>query len=161
MNSKAGSKDSVNLEFNVPASADRAFKVFVHEINTWWPREYTWAGEVLEKIEIETRIQGRCFERGPHGFECDWGRVTAFDSPNRIVFTWQIAPDRVPEPNPDKASEVEVSFSEIGKQETRVKFEHRNFEKHGEHAESYKQALSSPQGWKYILDKFKDSVFVK
>ncbi|WP_419539844.1 SRPBCC domain-containing protein [Natronogracilivirga saccharolytica] len=101
---------------------------------------------------------GRCFERGPHGFECDWGRVLAFDPPSRIVFTWQIAPDRVPEPNPQKASEIEVLFVEKGRTETQMKIEHRNFDKHGEYAESYKQALRSPQGWHYILKNYLESI---
>ena len=60
-----------------------------------------------------------CFEVGPHGFRCDWGRVLAWQPPRRLVFTWQISPSRVPDPDPDHASEVEVSFAEEG-DDTRV-----------------------------------------
>ena len=157
MRNSKSTEGSINLELTVPVTADQAFETFVKEINSWWPKEYTWAGEVLDKIEIETFKNGRCFERGPHGFECDWGRVIVYDPPNRIVFTWQIAPDRVPEPNPEKVSEIEVLFVEKGKTETQVKFEHRNFEKHGDNAESYKQALNSSQGWHYILNNYNES----
>ncbi len=93
---------TIKQTLTVPGSVDRAFHVFTEELNMWWPNEYTWSGEVLETIEIEPRKNGRCFERGPHGFECDWGRVLVWQPPDRLVFTWQIAPDRVPQPDPKK-----------------------------------------------------------
>jgi uncharacterized protein YndB with AHSA1/START domain len=84
----------------VAAPVERAFATFSDGLAGWWPREYTWAQDTLETIAIEPREGGRCFERGPHGFHCDWGRVLAWDPPDRLAFTWQIGPDRVPEPNP-------------------------------------------------------------
>jgi uncharacterized protein YndB with AHSA1/START domain len=138
----------------VPAPAERAFEAFTTGLAGWWPPEYTWARDVLETIAIEPRQGGRCFERGPHGFECDWGRVLAWDPPRRLLFTWQIGPDRVPEPNPEKASEVEVRFVENGDASTRVELEHRAFARHGDDGEGYRDALASPQGWPYILDRY-------
>jgi len=145
MPNSTNTEDSIKLNLTVPVSANQAFEAFIKEIHSWWPREYTWAGEVLEIIAIEPFKNGRCFERGPHGFECDWGRVLAYESPNRIVFTWQIAPDRVPEPNPEKISEIETVFVEKQKSETQVKFEHRYFSKHGE--------ILKPINKPYILHK--------
>lgn len=153
-------KNSIKQSLIIPIPVHKAFQYFTNELNSWWPKEYTWSGEVLEKIAIEPRENGRCYERGPHGFECDWGRVLTWDPPYRILFTWQISPNRVPEPNPEKVSEIEVLFKEE-KNKTNITFIHRDFEKHGENAESYKQLLESPQGWPFILNKYKEQVSAK
>jgi uncharacterized protein YndB with AHSA1/START domain len=137
----------------VPVPAGQAFAAFV-DLARWWPREYTWAADTLEDIGIEPRQGGHCYERGPHGFTCHWGRVLVWDPPTRLVFAWQIAPDRVPEPNPAKASEVEVRFHPSGTSSTRVELEHRAFTHHGETGRGYRQAMASPEGWPLLLDRY-------
>lgn len=153
----ASDSHEIKQVFTVPLTARNAFDLFTNKLHSWWPKEYTWAGDVLENIEIESGTNGRCFERGPHGFECDWGRVLTWDPPNRIGFTWQIAPNRVPEPDPEKCSEIDVHFEQDEDDETIVTFIHRNFEKHGEGSESYREAMSSEQGWPYILNNYKEA----
>lgn len=142
----------------VPAPAERAFAIFTEGLASWWPAEYTWSQDVLATIAIEPGEEGRCFERGPHHFECDWGRVLAWEPPRRLVFTWQISPRREPQPNPLKASEIEIRFEPEGPSATRVEFEHRFFDRHGEGWAEYRAALESPQGWSYILDRYVKAV---
>jgi uncharacterized protein YndB with AHSA1/START domain len=142
----------------VPGPPERAFVAFAEGFPRWWPREYTWSQESLDRIAIEPRVGGRCFERGPHGFECDWGRVLAWEPPHRLVFSWQIGPDRAPVPNPAKAGEVEVRFLAEGGSVTRVELEHRGLARHGEGAAAYREAMGSPQGWPLILDRFAGTV---
>jgi uncharacterized protein YndB with AHSA1/START domain len=138
----------------VPVPAEQAFAAFV-DLARWWPREYTWAAGTLEDIGIDPRREGGlCYERGPNGFTCHWGRVLAWDPPARLVFTWQIAPDRVPQPDPSKASEVEVRFHPTADGATRVELEHRALARHGDAAATYRQAMASPEGWPYILDRY-------
>ncbi len=146
--------DTIHRTLRVDVTAAHAFAVFTGGLATWWPPEYTWAGEVLDTIAIEPRQGGRCFERGPYGFQCDWGRVLVWDPPHKLVFTWQISPRREPQPDPAKASEVEVRFIAEAASTTRVEFEHRNLACHGEEAEAYRAALDSPEGWTYILDRY-------
>ena len=86
-------KDMIQRSFTVPIPIDRAFIILTEELGTWWPQEYTWAGDVLETIGMETRKGGRCFEKGPYGFTCDWGRILIWEPPERLVFTWQISPN--------------------------------------------------------------------
>jgi uncharacterized protein YndB with AHSA1/START domain len=147
-------EDVVRHTLTVPVSADRAFALFTEEFATWYPREYTWSQDVLDTIAIEGREGGRCFERGPHGFWVDWGRVLVWDPPRRLAFSWQISPRREPVPDPEKSSEVEIRFHEDEAQSTRVEFEHRGFSRHGEGAEGYRQAMGSERGWSYILDRY-------
>jgi uncharacterized protein YndB with AHSA1/START domain len=146
--------EPIRRGLTVSAPPDRAFSAFTEGLGSWWPSEYTWSGEVLDSIAIEPREGGRCFERGPHGFECDWGRVLACERPRRLVFAWQISPRREPVPDPERASEVEVRFEPDGDRGTRLELEHRGFERHGEEAGGYRDALDSPEGWGFMLDRY-------
>lgn len=146
--------DAIRLDLTVPVPPARAFAVFAEELDSWWPPEYTWAGDVLETIAIEPREGGRCFERGPHGFKVDWGRVLAWEPPHSLLITWQISPGREPVPDPDKASEIEVRFQPEGADRTRVAFEHRHLARHGAGSEEYRTALAAQEGWPYILDRY-------
>ena len=154
---QTNTQDTVERTFTVPVTPERAFSVFTSEMAAWWPREYTWAKDALETIGIEPEEGGRCFERGPHGFACDWGRVTEWDPPRRLAFLWQISPTRAPEPNPERASEVEVRFEADGTEATRVTLEHRVFSNHGEGAAEYRTAMDSAKGWTYILDRYREA----
>jgi uncharacterized protein YndB with AHSA1/START domain len=137
---------------------ERAFVAFAEGFQGWWPREYTWSQEVLETIAIEPRVGGRCFERGPNGFECDWGRVLAWEPPHRIAFTWQIGPSREPVPNPARAGEVEVRFLADQGAGTRVELEHKGFARHGDAGPGYREAMGSEMGWPLILERFAASL---
>jgi uncharacterized protein YndB with AHSA1/START domain len=136
----------------VPAAPDRAFAAFA-DLNDWWPPEYTWSADTLRTIAIDPHEGGACFELGPYGFRCDWGRVLAWEPPGRLVFTWQIGPGREPVPDPEMASEVEVRVTPEG-DGSRVELEHRGFERHGDGADGYAAALGSEQGWPYILGRY-------
>ncbi len=145
----------VRSAVQIQAPPERAFAAFAERLGEWWPREYTWSQGTLEAIGIEAGEGGLCFERGPHGFRLDWGRVVAWEPPARLAFTWQISPTRVPEPDPDRASTVEVRFEAVGDTgDTEVALEHRDFERHGDGADGYAEAMGSPQGWPYILAGF-------
>jgi uncharacterized protein YndB with AHSA1/START domain len=148
----------IQRTITVQAAIERAFDMFVSGFYSWWPKEYTWSGDGLELIAIEPREGGRCFERGPNHFECDWGRVLVCDAPHAIVFTWQIGPTRVPVPDASQAGEIQVRFSAAGEDATQVDFEHRGFERHGNGAHAYRQAMDSPEGWTYILERFRSAV---
>jgi uncharacterized protein YndB with AHSA1/START domain len=143
----------VTASVTVPVSPEVAFAAFTEKFGQWWPAEYTWSQDVLEEIGIEPGEGGICFERGPHGMRCDWGRVLTWDPPARLRFTWQISPERVPVPDPSKASEVAVRFLAEGTG-TRVELQHRCFERHGEAAADYARGMGSEQGWPLLLERF-------
>ncbi len=151
--------DSLRAETTVSLPPDKAFELFTAGMGSWWPRENTWSQGVLEEIYIESpeedlRGEGFCVERGPHGFTIHWGRVETWEPPERLVFSWQISPTRVPVPDEHRASEVEVHFAPEGEGATRVELEHRHFSHHGEGFEGYLEAMASEQGWPHILSRF-------
>ena len=135
----------------VPIEPEAAFALFADRMGEWWPREYSWAGARLEWIGIKA---GMCMERGPHGFRVDWGRVLSWEPPDRLRFSWQISPSRVPEPDPERASEVEVRFTPAEHGGTIVSLAHRSFDRHGEGWQAYEEAMASPDGWPSILVRY-------
>ncbi len=143
---------SLRASVTVAAPADSAFHAFTERLADWWVREFTWSGPTcLQAIGIEPRLGGMAYEVGPHGFRLDWGRVLVWQPPQRLVFSWQIAPDRVPVPDPAKASEVEVHFHPFSGG-TRVDLEHRGFHRHGPDSEGYRRAMTA--GWTELLSRY-------
>lgn len=131
-------------------STREAYVLLTDRLSDWWPRDFTWSRERLAAIVIEPFAGGRCYERDSEGFTCDFGRVLVADPSERVVFRWQIAPSRAPEPDPAKASEVEIGLYALGPSSTRVDIEHRSFERHGEGAEAYRAGME--QGWDVLVE---------
>ena len=142
--------EEARASVRVELDPDAAFARFTEGLGGWWPAEYTWSQDVLVEIGI---ADGLCFERGPHGFTCHWGRVLDWEPGARLVFSWQISPARVPEPDPERASEVAVFFEPDG-DGCVVSLVHSEFERHGESASEYAAAMASEMGWPYILERF-------
>jgi uncharacterized protein YndB with AHSA1/START domain len=148
---------SLHSSLLAPTSAEHAFAVFTGSLADWWVIEYTWSGpEALAELGMEPHAGGMLYEIGPYGFRGDWGRVLTWDPPRRLVFTWQLGPDRLPVPDPAKASEVEVLFLPDGEGMTRIEVEHRHFDRHGEAAEGYREALTA--GWREMLSRYAGAV---
>jgi uncharacterized protein YndB with AHSA1/START domain len=146
--------DALTFTVAVPLSPSDAFAKFTAGLNSWWPPQYSWAGEVLEEIGMEPGVGGMLYERGPHQFTCHWGRVLHWNPPQELRFAWQIAPDRVPEPNPARASRVSVTFVSEDPGATRVTVTHDHFANHGEQGEAYREGLGSEMGWPYMLTQY-------
>lgn len=149
--------ESINQKMEIQCSIDKAFELFTDGFGTWWPREYSWSQEGMESIGIEPKVGGRCTEIGPEGFQLDWGRVLEWRPPEQLIITWQISPNRFPQPNPQHASTIDIVFKAVSDSVTEVLFEHRDIHKHGEGAQAYRDALNSEYGWPFILSKYLDS----
>jgi uncharacterized protein YndB with AHSA1/START domain len=138
----------------VEAPQERAFSVFTDGIDSWWPREHTIGEAELKEMVLEPKVGGRAYGVGVDGSESDWGRVLAFDRPNRIVVSWDITLQWKHELNIAKTSEFEVQFIPEGPDRTRVELEHRHLERHGEGWEAMRDAVGSPNGWQGGLELF-------
>lgn len=144
----------ITKTIKVKLPQEQAFDRFLNHLNEWWPKAYTWSNQVLEEIKIEPFIGGLCSETGPHGFRCDWGSVIDLIAPERIHLKWQISPERVPEPDAAKASDVEISFRQVTEAETTIELQHFNFENHQKGSQQYYEEMDSARGWEFILHEF-------
>lgn len=143
-----------HLKIEIQGDAQTTFDKFIYDFGKWWPSEYTWSQDKLDRILMNAVQGGLCTEYGPHGFRCDWGRVTQVEDGKHIQFKWQISPGREPIPDPDKASEVVIIFSEKN-ETTEVSLQHIQFENHGDGHEEYRDIMFSEYGWPYIMQQFK------
>jgi uncharacterized protein YndB with AHSA1/START domain len=145
---------AIRQEIVVDAPIERAFNVFTEGYQTWNPPEHHIGEADIETAVMEPREGGRWYEVGVDGSQCDWGRVLAWEPPTRVVLSWMISTQWKHDPDPARASEVEVRFTALGDSQTRVELEHRHLERHGEGWEGMSAAVGSPEGWPGSLEKY-------
>ena len=149
----------VRKSVRAQASVERAFSVFVEQMETWWPATHHIAGSPFEAIFVEPRVGGRWYERDAKGAQCDWGTVLAWDPPRRVRFSWHVgpghdSPDWKFDPDMSRASEVEICFSPAHAGGTLVELEHSKLERHGEGYEKLRELFDGPGAWTGLLDCF-------
>jgi uncharacterized protein YndB with AHSA1/START domain len=149
----------VRKSVRVQAPVERAFAVFVEQMETWWPASHHIGKTPFEAIFVEPRVGGRWYERNAEGSQCDWGTVLAWDPPNRVAFSWHLgpghdSPDWIFDGDMAKASQVEIRFSPDGPSSTLVELEHSKLERHGEGYEQLRALFDGPGAWSGILAEF-------
>ena len=118
--------DQATVSVSVAVEPAVAFEIFTQETDSWWRRglRYRLAGRRPGSLCFESGVGGRLFESfetpsGTHVHEA--GRVTVWQPPSRLVFTWRNANFANAE-----STEVEVLFEPISSG-TRVTVRHRGW----------------------------------
>lgn len=135
----------------------QAFELFTRKVNSWWPHEFHIGQAEVDEVILEPQVGGRWYERGVDGSECDWGRVRAWDPPDRVLFTWQINGMWQFDPEPEHASEIEARFRADGPDQTVVEVEHRFFDRLVG-GQDIRDAINGGGGWALLLDSFAKTV---
>ena len=158
---KSAEETSVTVlkSVRVQAPIERAFSVFVEQMETWWPATHHVGKTPFEAIFVEPRVGGRWYERDVNGNLSDWGTVLGWDPPRRVKFSWHVGPrhdqpDWVCDPDIAKASEVEIRFTSEGPGVTYVELEHSKLERHGEGYEQLRAVFDGPGAWSHILSLY-------
>jgi uncharacterized protein YndB with AHSA1/START domain len=142
--------EPLRLSFDVEAPQDHAFDTWTNGIGRWWPADHTHTGRPDLQIVLEGRVGGRIFERTPDGQEHDWGEVTAWEPPTRLVYLWHLRRD------PSEATEVEIRFQSLAPEATRIDIEHRGWERLG--AAGQDQRDRNAGGWATLLPHYQSAV---
>jgi len=141
----------------VEAPIDRAFTVFTSGIGSWWPKGHHIGNVDLADVVIEGHPGGRWFQRAVDGSECEWGKVLTWEPPDRVELAWHLDADFVFDPDPERASRVEVRFTATGERTTRVDFAHADLDHVGERWPELLGEISEQGGWPVILEGFATS----
>jgi uncharacterized protein YndB with AHSA1/START domain len=132
----------------------QAFSFFTGSIASWWPNEYHIGATDMVDTVLEPRVDGRWYERGADGSECDWGRVLVREPPHRLVVTWQINGHWQFDDDPQRASEIEVRFVADGPGVTRVTLDHRHLDRLVQGQAMHDQIAGGGGGWGTVLGRF-------
>jgi uncharacterized protein YndB with AHSA1/START domain len=75
--------------------------------------------------------------------------VLVWEPPKRLVVSWHLQTDFHYDPDMARASEVSFEFIAEGPEATRLEFEHRHLERHGEGWEKFRAGVDG--GWSEVL----------
>jgi hypothetical protein len=149
---------AVKKTVTVDAAPAWAFEVFTQRLADWWPLD---THHIAEKDAVGARFEpfqgGRFYEVAADGTETQWGTVTVWDPPHRFAYHWQLDAEWAFDPDTEKASEVEVRFTEEAPGRTRVDLEHRLIERFGDRAEQMLVVFGSEGGWTGLLRRFSEA----
>ena len=152
-------KAVVRKSIRVQIPPERAFAVFVENMENWWPAEHHIGQKPFQAIFVEPRTGGRWFERDADGNECEWGYVLQWDPPRSVKFSWHLGPSHQEsswkfDPDLAKSSEVEIRFTGEGAGTTFVELKHSGLERHGEGYEKLRDMMDSPGAWERTLSVY-------
>ena len=135
----------LHREVLVESGPQRAFEVFTAQIGDWWPlASHSLHGEG-GSVAFE---DGEIVERSAGGEVSVWGRVTRWEPPDALAFTWH--PGRPAGP----LTQVTVRFAAAGEQ-TLVTLEHSGWEVLDDPAAARDEY---ERGWPAVLRGYRDQI---
>ncbi len=135
----------------VPCGQKRAFDIFINEMHTWWPlNKFTvsaMGGAPAKTIRIEPKKGGEIVEIGPDNTEHLWGTFKSYNPYEYIAMHFHI-----PQPGEvvNDRSLVEVRFTVLTDDRTRVELTQSYWEAFGERAKDMKGGYGG--GWTMIFE---------
>ena len=128
----------------VPCNQKKAFTVFM-DMGSWWPKDKfatsVMRGQTVKALRVDAREGGQIIEVGSDGHEQLWGTIKTYDPYGYLNMDFHIP--HPSEKNPG-FSTVEVRFTAVGDDRTRVELKQSNWEALGDVAKmvqgGYRQA---------------------
>lgn len=134
----------------VPCNQEQAFTVFM-DMDSWWPKEkFTTSvmrGQTVRALRVDARKGGQIVEVASDDQEHVWGTIKTYDPYGYLNMDFHI-----PHPSEEKPgfSTVEVRFTSLGDERTRVELKQSNWEALGDVAEMVRGGYG--QGWVAIFE---------
>lgn len=134
----------------VPCTPEKAFKIFVEDIGTWWPLT-THAispgnDEIAETVTVEGIVGGDIYETSNTGTRHNWGKVTVFEPGKTFAMTWHLSNP------PSLGTLVTVTFSDNKSNGTDVMLRHDNWDALGKGASEKREQYDG--GWVGVLNRY-------
>ena len=130
----------------VRRNVETAFRIWTEKTDLWWPKDHIINRDPNTQIIIEGQVGGRFYERSPDGSEHDWGLVTIWEPPHRLVYTWNRGS------SVERPTRVEVQFIALEQDQTRVEVQHRGPEYVGE--VWYQTNATYKRAWEHVLPRY-------
>ena len=138
--------EPIRRSIAVPWSQTAAFERFTSGFATWWPSySHSIGGKRVKRLVFECHVGGLIYEEHHDGTRMLWGKVTVFDAPNRVAFTFH------PSREESDAQLIDVRFVPDGAG-TRVELVSSGWEKMGRTAQRAYGAYRL--NWGAALDRF-------
>jgi len=136
---------SIRINLTVEA----AFRLFTTEITRWWPlASHSVFGDEAVSCHLEGFVGGRFYEVHKDQRQSEWGRVTVWEPPRRVAFSFY------PGRKLDDSTEVEVTFQpEAGG--VRMTLTHRGWEHCSPQFQAERDGYD--RGWDLVLGKYAQS----
>lgn len=135
--------EPLRLSYVIDCPVEHAFEVWTTRLSTWWPTGHSASGDPATTVVLEPRLGGRIFERTSDGTEIDWGEITRWSPPSRLGYVWHIGRERA------DATDVELSFIDLGEGRTRLEIEHTGWERLGTEGVAWREANTN--GWDSMI----------
>ena len=124
--------------------------MFVNEMGSWWPLDKRAmslmnSGKPAKSLRVEPKQGGKIVEIGPDDTEHLWGTIKSYDPHDFVSMDFHMG---LP---PENASLVEVRFTALGEEQTRVELTQSNWEAFGDMAEMMRDGYGS--GWVIIFEE--------
>jgi uncharacterized protein YndB with AHSA1/START domain len=131
----------------------KAFDTFAGAMGSWWLKTHSLVESGQKDVVIEPRVGGRWYEIGNDGSEKPWGRVLAWEAPDRLLLAWQLNAEWTYDPAFETT--VEVRFTPDG-DHVIVDFEHRDLDRFGDSAEAVRGDYDTGMdgGWGQLLANY-------
>lgn len=118
---------TATIAVRVDVAPARAFDLFTREIDHWWRRgtKFRHSGQAIGVLQLEPRLHGfvrETWSEAGGARTVELGRVTAWEPPHRLAFTWRNSTFA-----PFEQTDVEVTFAAMGRS-TLVTVHHRGWE---------------------------------
>ena len=146
--------DPIIKKIEVPCSQEEAFNVFVKDMGTWWPTQMfsvsVMRKQTTKELRVEPKPGGKIVEVGGDGREDQWGTIKTYDPNDAFSMDFHINHPDHPQTE-GKFTLVEVTFTALGDELTRVELTQSNWEVLGDMAEGVRGGYE--HGWSMIFEQ--------